>query len=249
MNHKNRNIQGLSMGLMLLAGAMGPQALAEDKPAAITPAKLNESWAVEWWEPRHEEKLEEARQRDIDVVMIGDSITHGWEDAGAEVWDEYYAERNALNLGFSGDRTENVLWRLQHGAVEGLEPELVVLMIGTNNTGHREEKPEHTALGVETIIEELQERLPEAPILLLGIFPRGESADDPLRELNRQANKKLETLADGEEVVYLNINEQFLEEDGDLRTRLMPDLLHPNARGYRVWAEAMEPTLKEMLGR
>lgn len=239
-----------ALGLLMASGSLASQALAEDRPAAITPGMLDETWAVEWWEPRHEQKLQEAREREgIELVMIGDSITHGWEEAGSDVWEQYYAERNAFNLGFSGDRTENVLWRLENGAVEGLDPELVVLMIGTNNTGHRKEDPAHTALGVETIIDELQTRLPEASILLLAIFPRGETPEDELRQINRRANEKLATLADGERVVFLDINEQFLEDDGRLPEGIMPDMLHPNERGYQIWAEAMEPTLEKMLDR
>jgi len=239
-----------ALGLLMASGGLASQALAEDRPAAITPGMLDETWAVEWWEPRHEQKLQEASEREgIELVMIGDSITHGWEEDGSEIWEQYYAERNAFNLGFSGDRTENVLWRLENGAVEGLDPELVVLMIGTNNTGHRQDDPAHIALGVETIIDELQRRLPDASILLLAIFPRGETPDDELRQINRQANEKLATLADGERVVFLDINEQFLEDDGRLPEAIMPDMLHPNERGYQIWAEAMEPTVEKLLGR
>lgn len=220
---------------------------ASDKPASVTPGMLNETWSVDWWEPRHKAKLKEAAEREIDLVMIGDSITHGWEEAGAEIWDKYYADRQALNLGFSGDRTENVLWRIEHGAVDGLEPELAVVMIGTNNTGHREDPPENTALGVQSIIKELQTRLPETEILLLAVFPRGATADDELRQINAGVNDELKKLA-GEGVTFLDINENFLDAEQNLPESIMPDLLHPNSKGYRIWAEAMEPTLAKMLG-
>lgn len=216
--------------------------------ASVTPDTLNASWALEWWMPRHQEKLARIQQGNVDLLMIGDSITHGWEDAGKEVWAKYYAHRNAVDLGYGGDRTENVLWRLQHGEVDGINPKVAVLMIGTNNAGHRHEPSAYTAKGVRAVLDELQARLPNTKVLLLGIFPRGETSEDGLRVLNNRTNTLLEKMADGEKVVYLNINDQFLDEHGVLPKTIMPDLLHPNAEGYAIWAKAMEPTLKKMLG-
>lgn len=216
--------------------------------ASVTPEPLKASWAVEWWIPRHEQKLQRIQQGNVDLLMIGDSITHGWEDAGKSVWDKYYAHRNAVDLGFGGDRTENVLWRLQNGEVEGISPKVAVLMIGTNNAGHRHEPSVYTAKGVRAVLDELHARLPDTKVLLLGIFPRGETAEDPLRKLNRETNQLLAKMADGDRVVYLNINQAFLDENGVLPTSIMPDLLHPNEEGYAIWAKAMEPTLTKMLG-
>lgn len=218
------------------------------KTVSITPAMLSEFWARDWWEPRHKEKLAQAQGGNIDLIMLGDSITHGWENAGKETWDQYYAERNAYNIGFSGDRTENVLWRLQHGEVDGLNPKAVVLMIGTNNTGHRLEKPEFIATGIKTILDELRTRLPEAKILLLAIFPRDEKPDAEMRKNNEAVNNILATFADNEHIHFLDINRVFLDDNGNLPRDIMPDLLHPNEKGYALWAEAMEPKLKELLG-
>jgi len=116
------------------------------KTVSITPDKLNESWSVDWWTKRHEDKLAEAKQvgKSAQVVFIGDSITHNWEKDGLPVWNRVYKPLNALDLGFGGDRTENVLWRLLHGEVDGLAPKVAVLMFGTNNTGHRQEDPKIT---------------------------------------------------------------------------------------------------------
>lgn len=223
---------------------------AEGTPPALSPGVLDEEWARSWWIPRHEQKLAASREQEVDLLFLGDSITQGWENAGAEVWDDYYAERNAFNLGFSGDRTENVLWRLQQGEVAAIEPEVVVLMIGTNNTGHRQDPAEETAAGVEAIITELNQRLPEAEILLLAIFPRGATPEDPLRQLNRDINQQLERLASQRsEVTFLDINHVFLDDQGNLPAHIMPDMLHPNARGYRLWAQAMEPKLQELLSK
>lgn len=217
-----------------------------DSPA-LTPAPLEEEWAIDWWIPRHEAKLEEAGRESARLLFLGDSITQGWEGEGSEVWEEYYAPYGAYNLGFSGDRTENVLWRLEHGEVEGIDPELTVLMIGTNNTGHRQDPPQETALGVERILEELGERLPDTKVLMLAIFPRGAAPDDSLRQLNNDINGRIATLADNEQVYFLDINDAFLDENGNLPLDVMPDSLHPNERGYEIWAEEMNPELNRLL--
>lgn len=216
---------------------------------ATTPAIQDAEWAKPWWMPRHEEKLaEKDKAEQVDLVWIGDSITHGWEGGGKAIWDARYAPRHSLNLGFSGDRTEHVLWRLQNGAVEGIAPKAVVIMIGTNNTGHRQDPAEQTAAGVEAIVAELRERLPDAKILILAIFPRGETKEDGMRILNDQINAKICELADGEHVQFLDINDRFLDDDGNLPKDIMPDLLHPNEKGYEIWADAIEESIVQLLG-
>ena len=224
---------------------------AEDvQPIPALKAEIQTAeWVQSWWMPRHKEKLAALKsQEQIDLIMIGDSITHGWEGGGRKVWDRYYAQRHTLNLGFSGDRTEHVIWRLQHGAVDGISPKLAVVMIGTNNAGHRQDKPDHTAAGVKAIIHELRDRLPQTKILLLAIFPRGRDANDPLRKLNDATNKILAGCADKEHVFYLDINAEFLANNGALPKSIMPDLLHPNEKGYEIWAKAMEPMVQELMG-
>ena len=235
---------------VLLACSVVSSAKDETEPVpALKPEVQTAAWAQSWWMPRHQEKLEAIKKQEkVDLLMIGDSITHGWENGGRKVWDEYYAKRNAFNLGFSGDRTEQVLWRLQHGEVDGISPKLAVIMIGTNNAGHRQDKPEDTAAGVQAIINQLRERLPEMKILLLAIFPRGEKPDNSLRQLNAATNKILATYADNEHVFYLDINDRFLDADGVLSRSIMPDLLHPNAEGYAIWAKAMEPMIQKLMG-
>jgi len=232
--------------------ALSLSAAAQDQPEipALMPAVQN----GDWWMPRHEQKLAEKEQAEkIDLVWIGDSITHGWEGTGKKIWDEKFAPRHSLNLGYSGDRTEQVLWRLQHGEVEGIAPKGVVIMIGTNNTGHRQDPADQTAAGVRAIVGELRQRLPEAKILVLAIFPRGETTDDPLRRLNSDINTLLAEMAaeddaDGDVVSFLDINGAFLAEDGTLPKSIMPDLLHPNEAGYAKWAEAIEPAIVKLLG-
>ena len=220
-----------------------------EKPKAITPEVQTASWAVKWWGPRHEQKLKELKRREkVDLLMIGDSITHGWEGKGKKVWDEYYARRNAFNIGFSGDRTEQVIWRLQHGEIEGISPRLAVVMIGTNNTGHRQDPPKQTAAGIKAILGELKKRTPKTKVLLLAIFPRGEKSDDKLRKINDATNEIIKDYANEKTVFFLDINNVFLTDDGTLTKEVMPDRLHPHESGYRMWAEAMEPMVKKLLG-
>ena len=223
------------------------------RTASVTPEPLEESWALTWWMPRHQEKLAEVARRKAaneptGIVFLGDSITHNWEnEQGKAEWAQRYSAWRPLDLGFSGDRTENLLWRLQHGEVDGIAPKAAVLMIGTNNTGHRQEDPATTFKGIRKNIDELRQRLPHAKILVLAIFPRGAGPQDDARRLNEQVNAMLPSLADGRQVFFLNINQAFLAPDGTLSKDIMPDLLHPNARGYAIWADAMAPTLEELM--
>jgi lysophospholipase L1-like esterase/photosystem II stability/assembly factor-like uncharacterized protein len=219
------------------------------RTVSVTPDKLNESWAISWWTGRHEAKLKEvqAMGKKSQIVFIGDSITQGWEKEGAPVWARYYKPMNGLALGFGGDRTENVLWRLQHGEVDGIAPKVAVLMFGTNNTGHRQEDPKTTAAGIKRNIEELQRRLPDTKILLLAIFPRGEKPNDLLRGINDRVNAIIAGYADNKKVFFADLNQQFLAPDGTLSTDIMPDLLHPNEKGYEIWAKALAPELQKLM--
>jgi len=212
---------------------------------AVTPDdRLKEGW----WQSRHETRLSATNRASAKLVFIGDSITQGFEGGGKAVWAKYYAPRNALNLGYSGDRTEHVLWRLDHGEVDGTAPRLAVVMLGTNNTGHRMDKPEDIAAGMRLVLERLRAKLPETKVLVLAIFPRGEPATDRMRVNNDQANALIAKLADNERVFFLDLNKSMLDADGKLPRDIMPDLLHPNGKGYTLWAESMEPTLAKLLG-
>jgi beta-glucosidase len=214
------------------------------KPAAVVPVPQTEPW----WITQHEQTLARIRQGEVDLLFIGDSITHGWNDEGRRIWDAYYGRRRAVNLGFNGDGTEHVLWRLDHGEIDAIDPKLVVVMIGTNNTGRRRDPPEETAEGIQAILTTLHTRLPVTKILLLGVFPRSASADGPLRRLNAAINDRLRHYADNQEVFFLDLSRRFLDDSGRLSQDLMPDYLHLSERGYQVWADGMEDMIRKLLG-
>ncbi len=226
----------------LLTFVVPRYALSQDKPNdAIVPAPRTGAQMQ-----RHESFNERVKQGNVDLIFIGDSITAGWERAGKPVWDEFYAKRNAVNLGIGGDRTQHVLWRLDHGNIDGIKPKLAVLMIGTNNSGTN--SSEQIAAGVTAIVEMLRAKLPETKVLILAIFPRGENNDDPKRKVNVGANAIIQKLADGKMIHYLDIGPKFLAADGGLSREVMPDLLHLNEKSYRTWAESIEPKVKELMG-
>ncbi len=204
------------------------------------------------WLKRHEGFLTVAKAGGIDILFLGDSITDGWRKSGSNVWNQCYAPRHAANFGISADRTQHVLWRMEHGELDGIKPKVVVLMIGTNNTGKehdgtvRNTVPQAIIEGVTAVVKGLRSRLPNTKILLLAIFPRG-TLDNPQRAQVALINTVLPKLDDGRMVKFLDIGSKFLEPDGTLPVDIMPDLLHPNEKGYQIWADAMEPTLAEML--
>ncbi len=170
----------------------------------------------------------------------------GWEGAGRTVWEKFYGQRNAVNLGIGGDRTQHVLWRLQNGNLEGISPKLAVVMIGTNNSGSN--TPQQIADGIKAILDELHKRCPKTKVLLLAIFPRGETPDDARRKVNEAANQIIAKYADNQRVFYLDIGPKFLAEDGTLSREIMPDLLHLNQKSYTIWAESIEPLVKKLMG-
>jgi beta-glucosidase len=247
----------LSLSVLLFNVCLGanPCDVVIGSHPAVTPVSRA---APEWWPPRHQAVLDRVAKGDVDLLMIGDSITHGWENSGKTVWDKYYASRNAANLGFGGDRTEHVLWRLENGEIENIHPKLAVLMIGTNNSGGDQYTPEQIADGIKAIVRKLRTKLPETKVLILAIFPRGDSEQRKNPEqgatLNAQwvkndkASQLASKLADGEMIFFLDINKTFLNEQGVLTREIMPDLLHPKEKGYQLWAEAMEPTVAKLMG-
>ncbi len=199
------------------------------------------------WIARHEGFVAQAKKGGIDLLFMGDSITDGWHwgNGGVNIWPKYYEPRHAANFGIGGDRTQHVLWRLDHGEADGIDPKVTVLMIGTNNTGSN--KTPEIVEGVAAIVKELRTKMPHSKVLLLAIFPRAEKKDAAVRIQIQDVNLRLAQLDDGKWVKFLDIGPKFLEPDGTLSRTIMPDLLHPNQKGYQIWADAMEPTLAAMM--
>ncbi|MDI1313036.1 GDSL-type esterase/lipase family protein [Prosthecobacter sp.] len=222
-------------------------------PSTVVPVTQDRSWPSYDWAKRHALTSAAVKKAKPQILFIGDSITHffGGERfdsnslRGQQTWGEFYAPRNAGNLGFGWDKTENVLWRLQHGAIDDIAPKLVVMMIGTNNTGTC--SAPDIATGIEAIVLEFNQRLPQSKILLLGIFPRGEKPG-PQREKIAEINGLIAKLSGTHNVTFLDIGPKFLTPEGLITKDIMPDFLHPNEKGYRIWAEAIEPTVKKLMG-
>ena len=220
------------------------------RAAADVPKALQPERSSEWWHARHEAKLREVSEngKKIDLVFLGDSITQGLENPGAsKIVSGTFPGSTILNLGYNADKTENVLWRLRNGEIDGISPKAVVVMIGTNNTGHRKDPPEVTAQAIKVILDDIKSKLPDSKIVLLSIFPRGANPSDPLRQLNEKVNGQLPTLADGKTIFHLDLNAAFLNENGDLSQAIMPDLLHPSDKGYEVWMKSLKPELEKIL--
>ena len=177
----------------------------------------------------------------VDLVFDGDSITDHWESTGLTVWKEYYANRHALDVGIGADGIEHALWRLDHGEVDGLNPKLIVLMIGTNNI--QAHTPGQVAEGIEALVADYRKRIPGAHVLLLAIFPRGARPTAPLRAKIAEVNHRIASLDDGGNITYLDIGEKFLQPDGTISAVDMSDFLHPTEKGYRIWADAIEPMI------
>jgi beta-glucosidase len=185
------------------------------------------------------------KEAEIKLVFDGDSITDGWQSRGKQVWQERYAQYGAFDFGISGDQTQHVLWRLLQGQAKGLNPKLIAIMIGTNNLGGC--KNEQIAEGVKAIVEEYRKICPNAVILLQGIFPRGNKAEDPNRQRIKDINKEIAKLDDGSKVIFIDFGDKFLEADGTLSPDIMPDFLHPNEKGYKIWADAIQPVIDKYL--
>ena len=221
-------------------------------PSSLVPVTQGREWPGYEWAKRHAGVCANVRARKPQIVFIGDSITHffGGEPrdrggSGQAVWQKYYDSRNAANLGYGWDRTENVLWRLGPGEeLAGAEPKVAVIMIGTNNLGLN--PPADIAAGVTAICALIHQRLPKTRILLLGIFPRGEKPDANRQRIG-EINQILAKLDGHDQVTFLDFGAKFLSPDGTISRTIMPDFLHPNAEGYQIWADAMEPTLVKLL--
>jgi lysophospholipase L1-like esterase len=240
--------QYLLARLALLAAVVlaGPFARAN---TAIEPAPQR----GDAWMKRHEGFVDLAKKGGIDVLFLGDSITDFWRNRGLAVWEKEFAPLHAANFGISADRTQHVLWRLEHGEVDGISPKVVVLLIGTNNTGvETNGSPRNTTAealqGATLVVHTLLTKLPHSKILLMGVFPRADPKGPPAGSSQiAEINAALSKMDDGKIVHYLDIGAKFLGADGTVSKELMPDLLHPSAKGYEIWAAAIKEPLAELM--
>jgi beta-glucosidase len=236
-------ISGCECNYMKKAARVDQYKIVLGENSAVTPVSRPD----DWWMPRHKAVVDRLSQGNVDMIFIGDSITHGWENEGRDVWQEYYAKRNAVNMGFSGDRTQHVLWRLYNGEIAGVSPKLAIVMIGTNNSNDDDNSAKEISEGIIAICQKLRHDLPTTKILILAIFPRGEKPSAQ-RQKNAEASKLASAIADNKWIYYMDINNKFLDKNGTLSKDIMPDYLHPNEKGYQIEAKAIEPMVKQLLG-
>lgn len=200
------------------------------------------------WMDRHRQKLAEAADLGDKAqwVFIGDSITQAWETLGQVEWQRHFAPLNTLNLGFNGDRTEHVLWRIHNGALDGLSPKGVLLLVGTNNTGHFFDDPEDTATAIADIAEAIHQKLPKTNVVIHAILPAGRHNNDKKRQRNHQVNRMIRWLRHRPYIEWLDLTHLFVDNDGTILESVMTDALHPNDSQYKVWAEALAPALLKL---
>jgi lysophospholipase L1-like esterase len=242
------------LGLAALLGA------ASALPPAVQPYSRMD---LPWWRARFAAKQAELRNGPVDVLWLGDSITQQFETAGPPpwrdfqpVWNRFYAPRHAVNLGFNGDATSHLLWRIEHGETDGVHPRLAIVLIGANNFGHLHWAAEPTLLGIETIVNTLRVRLPQTKILLLSVLP---SIRSPWVDANTVAvNHALsQRYRNGAAVTFQDVTGVFhrlpgggVDPDDFIDRHLTPPdpPLHPTAQTMQRIAEAIEPTVSRLLG-
>jgi lysophospholipase L1-like esterase len=245
---------------MLLGAASSARPRGPHLPLAAEPiSRMN----LRWWRDRHEAKLAELRRGPVDLIFLGDSITQEWEESGPPawrdfrpVWNRFYGDRHAVNLGFIGDATSHLLWRIDNGEIAGIAPKAAVILIGANNMGRPHWPVADNVIGVETVVGEVRRRLPRTRILLLGILPSARSAWITQSTLAINAELKARYGADAQPgVTFMNLAHVFMK-DGQLDRSLFLDPLltppapplHPTAQGMQRLAAAIEPTLAAILG-
>ena len=238
----------LFMSSMIRAQATQPLPPQEADVAAIKydakTGKPNEGFMQ-----KHEKYVAQAKKGGIDLLFLGDSITEGWNKQ-KEIFDEHFSKYNPANFGIGGDRTQHVLWRIENGELEPpMKPKLIVLMIGTNNSAA--DPADKIASGVEKIVSTAKDKT-GAKVLLLAIFPRGETPEKAAkqREVIKTVNERIKKLDDGGKTVrFIDIGDQFINADGTISKEIMPDYLHLSKEGYERWAKAIDGPVKEMMGQ
>jgi lysophospholipase L1-like esterase len=239
---------GLSIGILVASAA----AAADERGADRAAPQGNPLFQA-----AHEMLLAKRTAGVIDVYFLGDSITRRWQGTDypehKKNWDKNFHGWNAADFGWGGDSTQNVLWRLENGELDGVRPKVVVLMVGTNNVGPQrpadeEARAEDVARGIRAIVDVVREKAPDAKLVLMGITPRNDDGRTDVMPTIDKINERIEKFADGESIVYLNINDKLADERGKLRPGVTEDGLHLSVAGYQVWADALAPLLTQWLG-
>ncbi|MCQ2388762.1 MAG: GDSL-type esterase/lipase family protein [Kiritimatiellae bacterium] len=226
---------------------------------AAEPECLHGGKVTDWWFGRFATLREEARKtgKDVKIAFVGDSITENWHVPGLKVpgdaaWERFFAtpRHRAINLGFGGDRTEHVLWRLRNGQMDGLDPEVVVLQIGTNNLGENgdAEPAGDTIYGIRACVRTILAKCPRAKVVLHPIPPRGERPGTAVRRQLDVVNLELPRMADGRRVFWCDYSKRLLTADGVLTKEIAADGVHLTAKGHQIWAEALLPLIDALLG-
>lgn len=237
---------------LLLFTSITKHSLADTSkvPDSITPnpRMVNYPWmSLSKWYEMHAADVAIATEGAAPIVFIGDSITEGWNGNGQTLWEKHFAPLGAANFGIGGDTTQNLLWRLNYGATGKLDPKGVILLIGTNNFAFTKDRPETIAAGVIAVVDTLTASYPNANILLMGVFPRGETKNFKFRPGIDRINRIISQLESRDRVTYLDITSALLEPDESLSKVVMPDFLHLSEDGYRRWAKAILPWISEQL--
>ncbi|BCE03075.1 GDSL-type esterase/lipase family protein [Marinicellulosiphila megalodicopiae] len=202
-------------------------------------------WAEKWWIPRHEQKIKDSQNKNYDVVIFGDSIVHKFETDGLKSWQALNQNYSILNLGFSGDMTEHVLWRIQNGELKYVSPSKVILMVGTNNTGLRFDSAQDTLLGIQLIVKEIQAIIPETNIIIIGLLPRSRKPSHKFRVRNQEVNRLLHSWIKSNSMLsYENIETEFLDNQGVISKEIMPDALHLSEFGYEILSQSLQLILE-----
>jgi lysophospholipase L1-like esterase len=229
------------------APTSAPSPLPSSTPLAGPWIAAPRPWSTEKWLAQHDAFVARAKQGNVDVLFIGDSLAEFFATRGKDVWDrEITPLGNVVDFGIAGDRTQFVLWRVQNGELDGTNARVVVLMVGTNNLATA--TPENVARGVAAIVDVVRAKLPNATIVMNALFPRGDP-DDPLRAKIADVNTRLAVLAGGAQVRWVNAGPGFITEAGTISPALMPDKLHPSPAGYEIWATALRPVLLDALSK
>jgi lysophospholipase L1-like esterase len=198
-----------------------------------------------WWVDRHAGNVAQIEKDDVELLLIGDSITHNW-DKHAELYQKYFGKYKPVNLGFSGDQTQHVLWRLDHLPLDKIQPKVAQIMIGTNNVGNKSLSAKDIAEGIKAIVVKLQKQYPKLQIVVLKVFPRDEKPDGERRKRVDAVNAELPSLLKGlKNVELVDINQGFLDKDGTLPKSIMKDALHPDKDGHDYWGKAVQPIIEK----